>query len=652
MRLVRCAALALVASPLLFASAACTRTKPAPGGLMLAVETDMNAPKDIGALGLYVSEGGQVIFAHEELVAPTGEVHFPATLAVVGAKTPGATVKIRVVAFKVSDDKRTVAARVVRDAITTLPLERQALLRLPILWLSDGSASGSLPTENLGLVSASSGSLSTKEFNPFVDVVSSCPVGQTDIAGVCTDSTIDSSQLPTFSPNDVFGAEGGDAAAECFAVTACFGNHVEATLASGATTCTATLPPGTSSANVNVAVRLPPGSDGVCTSTECLVALDRDDAYGWAPSGDNAIKLPAAMCKKLGDRPDARIVVSSACATKTSKQPACSPATASPSGTPTSDAGALDPSAAELVDNAEPGPVDIKTDGDHVFFVAAGGRVKRVSKYRDATGVFPGRVEYTVDPADPVVGYRLALTPKPIGNAETFFAVSTLSKNSLRVGTIGGTTNEIATQTYLGGLAVLGTSLYWLAGTELRSCDLLARCATITPRLDQLVADALAVDEASGDFLIGQTNGNVVLYSSAANKIAFTAPAGGNVGAVAIAGSFGVFTVPPADETGTGSIYKVARSGGTPELLASGEAIGVDPKEARVPHSIATDGRFVYWTTRAGVRAINIDGGTPVDLATGMPRPRGIAVDDVHAYWTCLGAVGEPHGYVYRKAKF
>ena len=92
-------------------------TEPFPGAIMVAVQTDLVAPKDVSAVGLFISSDGRPIFSDTRDTAPNGEVHFPATIAVIGdASRPGAVVKVRAVAFT-----RDAKVRVLRDAFTTVP---------------------------------------------------------------------------------------------------------------------------------------------------------------------------------------------------------------------------------------------------------------------------------------------------------------------------------------------------------------------------------------------------------------------------------------------------------------------------------------------------------------------------------------------------
>lgn len=73
------------------------------------------------------------------------------------------------------------------------------------------------------------------------------------------------------------------------------------------------------------------------------------------------------------------------------------------------------------------------------------------------------------------------------------------------------------------------------------------------------------------------------------------------------------------------------------------QAIGCDPKTVKEvrggqvePGGIATDGEFLYWTTRSdgSIHRVEIGGSEmPVELATSQKGPEGIAVDATSVYW-------------------
>ncbi len=80
-------------------SPACASKK---GGLMLALNTDMKAPKDVNAIGITVSTNGVIRTSFISRVTPEGDVKLPATLAVIQPDDPNATVRIRALALQES----------------------------------------------------------------------------------------------------------------------------------------------------------------------------------------------------------------------------------------------------------------------------------------------------------------------------------------------------------------------------------------------------------------------------------------------------------------------------------------------------------------------------------------------------------------------
>lgn len=274
------------------------------GGLMLAIQTDMAAPKDVDEVGLYITSDGRPIFTDTRQVAPNGEVKFPATLAILGSDDRAqAAIRIRTVAFQKTK------ARVLRDVVTTAPTSRVALMRVPLQWLSDGSVSGS----------------STDLVDAFRQLQSVCPDGQTSIAGECASAVVDSNKLPDYEPTEVFGGGGPEGNGQCFEVNDCFAADASAT--PDLATCTLSGRPVTDSTNialvVNNAGECGKDKSEVCTSG--LVALNRGGEGGWSDK-NGQIALPASVCRKLQERTIQGLLVSTRCPSKTERNPVCSKA--------------------------------------------------------------------------------------------------------------------------------------------------------------------------------------------------------------------------------------------------------------------------------------------------------------------------------------
>jgi hypothetical protein len=345
------------------------------GALMLAVSTDMQTPKDISVVSIFVSANSQPKFDYLGRVLPDGTVALPATLAVVQPDDPSAKIRVRVIGFEEQD------ARVLRDVITTVPQGRTALLRLPLNMLDLDSAKGTLPTADLpsklmaksqsarppGLVPlGGGGSLvggGLTDWNP-LDIQSSCPVDQTSINGTCTTATIDSSTLPTYDVTSVYGDAGlqrNHTPVACFDVAQCFrGATPVANVDTSSPICSFAVPAGASIQNVALVT----GTTGACIAPgECFVPLVNDPNQGWAIA-NGAVKLVSGVCKQL--RAGAQIfVATSGCGPLEESLPVCEPTT--PAG---ADAGAADSGTSDgapdgaLPDATADGPSSQDATGD------------------------------------------------------------------------------------------------------------------------------------------------------------------------------------------------------------------------------------------------------------------------------------------------
>src|SRR5258708_28491476 len=122
-------------------AAAASGSAPGKGSLVVAISTDMQTPKDIDIVSVFVSTNSVPKLDFLGRVAPDGSVTMPSTLAILEPDDPNAEVRIRVTAFLGQK------ARVLRDVMTTVPHQRTALLRVPLSFLDDGSATGTLPMQ-------------------------------------------------------------------------------------------------------------------------------------------------------------------------------------------------------------------------------------------------------------------------------------------------------------------------------------------------------------------------------------------------------------------------------------------------------------------------------------------------------------------------
>ncbi len=320
----RGAAFALVSC---VAAASCS--SPGKGSLVLAISTDMQTPKDIDIVSVFVSTNGVPKLDFLGRVTPGGTVTLPSTLAVLEPDDPNAQVRIRVTAFQ--DQK----ARVLRDVLTTVPHQRTALLRVPLSFLDDGSAQGTLP---MRFVPGPGGPTDgDTQFDPTDQTMlrSSCDItlNQTSIAGTCASSNVDSNKLADFVPTQVFGDGGTATHPACFDVDQCFtkGAPIAAAMITTAAngSCSFPLTPGESGQDWNCALATTDGT-GACTAGgPCYVPLESDPGEGFSVQPGKAVLMVPGVCKKLAA--GAMLYVDKAsCSTKTESAPVCEPTTQAP----------------------------------------------------------------------------------------------------------------------------------------------------------------------------------------------------------------------------------------------------------------------------------------------------------------------------------
>jgi alpha-tubulin suppressor-like RCC1 family protein len=289
------------------------------GQLTVVIQTDLAMPKDINWMRVEVRSDGVALgtddppplhrndYPIDPGEPPDLRVTIPATFAVLNGHGTAEPVAVRVTAG------RDGVPRVLRDAITTVPSDRNAMLRIYLQWLSDGSAK---PPPD-----------------PAADprsAINACPDGQTNIAGECVDAHVDGASLAEFRPEAVFGGPDRESG-HAFDVLSCFATTETVTPDDA---CSFAVPAGAAQDMLNVGLELPAGSDGVCNSAHCVVALDRQEPgaagprVGWALT--DRVQLPPGVCARTSSVPAARVVLSRECPSKTESMPICGPSSAVP----------------------------------------------------------------------------------------------------------------------------------------------------------------------------------------------------------------------------------------------------------------------------------------------------------------------------------
>jgi hypothetical protein len=359
---------------------------PGKGGLVLALSTDMQAPKDINVVSLYVDTDGVPKFDYLGRVLPDGSVSLPSTLALVEPDDPHAQVRIRVTAFVTQPDG-SAKARVTRDVLTTVPHQRIGLLRIPLSFLDDGSAQGTIPPSLVpdrqrGIAE---GPTSYSPTDPvptdpgYLTTTCDFSQGQTSVAGSCASAQIDSSKTPDYADDLVYGADGSPGNVQCFPVDACLKaagapmtmQDVQMNPTDGS--CSFPVPAGETGQNWNCALETT-DMTGRCVGPNgappCLVPLESDPGEGFAfDMAQQRVVMVPGVCKRLAA--GAKLWVDKqSCATKVEATPVCQAGMAS-----AGDAGAIadatvgpdtgadaSPEAMALHDGATDATLDAKGD--------------------------------------------------------------------------------------------------------------------------------------------------------------------------------------------------------------------------------------------------------------------------------------------------
>jgi hypothetical protein len=283
----------------LMCAQACERDIEQPGQLIVAIDTDMALPDRVDTLHLEIQAHGELEFQDHYDVGPQ-QATVPATLVLVSRDIGDDPVTVRVAGSKSSDDG--LSWQTFREAITRVPHDRIATLRMPLQWLCKGQVEA---------VSDSDGSPLHRQ-----RAQSTCGNGNTCRAGKCEASDVDGPALPDYAPADLYGGGDTPESGSCFDTVGCMDGASPVTPDAD---CTIETP---RTDRFNVALRVI--EDGICAAdgADCYVPLNANDPEGWSLE-DDRVRLPPAVCEKLSDGSVRAVLVSDTCKRKTAAIPAC-----------------------------------------------------------------------------------------------------------------------------------------------------------------------------------------------------------------------------------------------------------------------------------------------------------------------------------------
>ncbi len=657
----RSSLVALGLAPLALAvlAAGCSGSTTTQGEIVVAIQTDLSLPKDLASVRIQISTLGVVRFDNTYPVGPDPSMRIPATIGLLPGENPDAPIRIRVVGFK-----KEYQPRILREVITTVPPSRVVALRMPLQWLSDGSAH--------------TDPLSSGDPNAFM---STCEDGFTNIGGDCVDSHVDSSSLPAYVPGDVFG--GGDdtgAGGACFDTQSCFQGRAAGEPTTSADGSCVLPAPGGDPAQVNVAVELPAGGDGICADASgggpCFVPLDRVDpaggGLGWytGTEATPTIHLPKALCAKLKSAGFAGHVVTSVrCPSKTPKSPTCGPWSSvqgtSSGGSSGADGGLHDGSiGAEDAPSGDTGANDAsKLPQPQILAQAQSGASALVLDSADASS---GNVVWTIAGAgiryvkkDGTGGVQTPVAPLASTSSNAFHVArdgaGILDVTGYGTDTVDGVvwtyapgpdgglslTPAIVSAGTPRGVAVVSGTVVWATASGVHTCSA-SNCAQTDLDVTYLMSSPAHPIDVAG--LVSQgtyfaTNGDSYVYTcSATGCDAFTLiaqnPGGGGANAAIVAADEGLYWI---DEGLSGHVYAypfTSPDGGTPSVTTLASGYDTSAPASEVHRGIAIDATFVYFTAGNGVFAVPKAGGAVIPLAAGLGKPTAIAVDGSFVYWS------------------
>lgn len=563
------------------------------GEIVLVVTTDLSIPKDIDRLKLTVRAEDR-LFLDVEYPSLWEELKLPGTLGILGE--PGESISI------FAEGSKDGAVRIVRQVQIEVPAVREAMLRVPLGWLCDGS-----------VMTAAYGQ-------------SSCPAGQTCVAGRCASVGVDASALPVFSGAEVFGGgSGAGVDGACFDTTACFAEAADAMPQGGELGCSIEMPAG--APRVNIALRTE--ADGICGPKGCFVPLDQGEPEGWVAVGSR-IKLPSALCdhpipgKVLG------IVTSTQCAPKTPRTPACGTWSLAGKADPPN------PSTPITLADGQMRPSGIAVAGESVYWLNSGSDEPAEGTVKKApiSGGLP--VVLASAQASPS-----GLVADPSDVAQPFiYWLNEGSGAVMKVRTDGEGEPTLLT-TWQGArsrLAVYESDLYFgvLGGYVLR-------VSTTTTGMPEIVA------QDQGDPMGVTADGTGIYWADRAHGTVMRRPGeGGSPEMLALnqKSPIAIFAEAPSIywiNAGTGPKYD---DGSVMKGSVKGGGASVLAKDQKMPYAIAADSDNIYWANKGDgtITKVSKAGGGFAVLASGQSNPIAIDVDDTSVYWANAGTASKKFG--------
>jgi hypothetical protein len=295
-------------------------------GLLLSVTTDMAVPASVREIGIVVrgADTGTVYFARRWPVV-AGAVELPASL---GIRHPENAERILVSAVAYRQSLQgALEPFVLREALTSVPTTRVAVLPLPLEWIGWGSAVAVKPltpaapdapsTQSIGATLALLGGVREGvAIDPASEFARTCAAGTTSVAGSCIRAEIQEDRLP-----DAPAAGSQPETRSCFDPVACFSGGKPMLLATAherpgdpTSPCLATPPTPFSAQDtfLNVALRARDGSGWVWhvqdrAATDPVGAAEeaRADLYTgvppvrWSLNAAGQVVLPASICERI-----------------------------------------------------------------------------------------------------------------------------------------------------------------------------------------------------------------------------------------------------------------------------------------------------------------------------------------------------------------